>query len=161
MLRLDINLVFTIINILILFICMKIFLFKPVNKILEKRQAAVQKQFDDAKEAQQKADALKEEYEANLKDAKKESERILAEAHKNADEEYERRMKAADEEAMQKMQKAEEVIREEKAKSLRDMQGEIKELVINVASRVVGEQVSEEDSAKLYDDFIAEMGEKK
>ena len=38
MLRLDWNLLFTVINLLILYFLMKRFLFKPVNEILEKRQ---------------------------------------------------------------------------------------------------------------------------
>ena len=38
MLRLDWNLLFNIINLIILYALMKRFLFKPVNAILEKRQ---------------------------------------------------------------------------------------------------------------------------
>ncbi|MEI3139219.1 MAG: ATP synthase F0 subunit B [Lachnospiraceae bacterium] len=38
MLRLDWNLVFTVINLLILYVLMRKFLFKPVNEILEKRR---------------------------------------------------------------------------------------------------------------------------
>ena len=151
MLRLDINLVFTIVNIVVLYICMRLFLFKPVNKILKQRQDAVQKQFDDAKEAQDKAEALKQEYEASLTNAKAESDRIMEEAKKKADAEYERVVKNADEEAAAKTAE----------KSMREMQGEIKDLVVSVASKVVGGRVSAEDSSRLYDDFIAEMGEKK
>lgn len=151
MLRLDINLVFTIVNIVVLYICMRLFLFKPVNKILKQRQDAVQKQFDDAKEAQDKAEALKQEYEASLTNARAESDRMMEEAKKKADAEYERVLKNADEEA----------IKVEKEKSMRKMQDEIKDLVVSVASKVVGDQVSAEDSSRLYDDFIAEMGEKK
>ena len=84
MLRLDINLVFTIVNIVVLYICMRLFLFKPVNKILKQRQDAVQKQFDDAKEAQDKAEALKQEYEASLTNARAESDRMMEEAKKKA-----------------------------------------------------------------------------
>ena len=39
MLRVDINLLFTIINLLVLFIAMKIFLFKPVQKIITELKA--------------------------------------------------------------------------------------------------------------------------
>ena len=161
MLRLDINLVFTIVNIVVLYICMRLFLFKPVNKILKQRQDAVQKQFDDAKEAQDKAEALKQEYEASLTIARAESDRMMEEAKKKADAEYERVLKNADEEAAAKMQQAEEAIKVEKEKSMRKMQDEIKDLVVSVASKVVGDQVSAEDSSRLYDDFIGEMGEKK
>ena len=54
-----------------------------------------------------------------------------------------------------------EMIQEEKNKSLRSMQSEIQNLVVAAASKVVGDQVSPEHSQKLYDDFIAEMGETK
>ena len=60
-----------------------------------------------------------------------------------------------------RMQKAEETIQEEKNKSIRSMQSEIQNLVVAAASKVVGDQVSPEHSQKLYDDFIAEMGETK
>ena len=39
MLRLDINLVFTIINLLVLYFLMKKFLFKPVNNIIAQRRS--------------------------------------------------------------------------------------------------------------------------
>ena len=41
MLRLDINLVFTIINLLVLYFLMKKFLFKPVNNIIAQREEAI------------------------------------------------------------------------------------------------------------------------
>lgn len=38
MLRIDINLLFTIVNLLVLYFLMKKFLFKPVREVLAKRQ---------------------------------------------------------------------------------------------------------------------------
>mgnify|MGYP003084979315 FL=1 len=49
MLRLDINLVFTIINLLIWYAIIRIFLFKPINKVIYKRNAAIQEKYDEAK----------------------------------------------------------------------------------------------------------------
>ena len=46
MLRLDINLVFTIINLLIWYAIIRIFLFKPINKVIDKRNAAIQEKYD-------------------------------------------------------------------------------------------------------------------
>ena len=148
MLRLDINLVFTIINLLVLYFLMKKFLFKPVNNIIAQREEAIKKQFDDADEAQKKADDLKKQYEDSLANAKEDSAKLVQEAR-------------ADEEVTRRMQKAEETIQEEKNKSIRSMQSEIQNLVVAAASKVVGDQVSPEHSQKLYDDFIAEMGETK
>ena len=59
------------------------------------------------------------------------------------------------------MQKAEEVIAEEKTKALRSMKSEIESLVVAAATKVVGENVTTENSQKLYDEFLVEMGETK
>lgn len=161
MLRLDINLVFTIINLLVLYFLMKKFLFKPVNNIIAKREEAIQKQYNDANEAKAQANELKTQYEASLAGAKEDSAKLVQEAREKARVEYDRIVKSADDEVTKKMQKAEETIEEEKRKSLRSMQDQIEDLVVAAATKVVGEQVNAENSHKLYDDFIAEMGETK
>lgn len=161
MLRLDINLVFTIINLLVLYFLMKKFLFKPVNNIIAQREEAIKKQFDDAQEAKKQAEDVKQQYEASLANAKEDSAKLVQEAKEKARTEYDRIVKSADEEVAKRLQKAEETIQEEKAKSLRNMEAEIGNLVVAAATKVVGEKVSVENSQKLYDEFLAEMGEKK
>lgn len=161
MLRLDINLVFTIINLLVLYFLLKKFLFKPVNTIIEQREEAIKKQFDEAEETKKQAVELKKEYEASLENAKEDSEKIVQEARVKARTEYDRIVKSADEDVARRLQKAEEAIAEEKAKSLRSMENEIENLVMAAATKVVGEKVTVENSQKLYDEFLAEMGETK
>lgn len=160
MLRLDINLVFTIINLLVLYFLMRKFLFKPVNGIIAKREEAIQKQFAEAEEAKAQAAKLKDDYEVSLKNAKEEASQIVAAAKEKGKAEYDRILKTADEDAAKRLQKAEETIAEEKAKSLRSMEKEIETLVMAAATKVVGEAVTAENSQNLYNDFIAEMGEK-
>ena len=106
MLRLDINLVFTIINLLVLYFLMKKFLFKPVNNIIAQREEAIKKQFDDADEAQKKADDLKKQYEDSLVNAKEDSAKLVQEAREKARVESDRIVKSADEEVTKRMQKA-------------------------------------------------------
>ena len=86
MLRLDINLVFTVINLLVLYFFMRKFLFGRVNKILEERKALIEKQFADAKTAQDAADGMKTEYEGKLAAAQGEGEEIIARAKAEAKE---------------------------------------------------------------------------
>ena len=161
MLRLDINLLFTIINLLVLYLLMKKFLFKPVNAIIEKREEAIKKKFEEAETVRIQADELKMEYTLQLEQAAADATRVVDEAKEKAQVEYERIVKAADEEAEKRLQKAAKEIAEEKKKSLRVMEHEIEELVMTAATKVVGEKVSVEKNQKLYDDFITEMGEMK
>lgn len=160
MLRLDINLVFTMINLLVLYLLMKRFLFKPVNNIIAQREEAIKKQFEDAEESKKKAAQIQQQYEEALANAKEDSAKLVQEAKEKAKTEYERIVKSADSEVTRKMQKAEETIAEEKARSLRSIETEIENLVVVAASKVVGNKVSAENSQKLYDDFLTEMGEK-
>lgn len=161
MLRLDSNLIFTIINLLVLYFLMKKFLFGRVNDILKKREEAIRKQFEDAQAAEDEANELKTQCESSLASAQADSAQIIREARVKAGEEYDRIVKTADDEATRRIQKAEETIADEREKSMRDMQADIRELVVAAAEKVVGEQASAADSRRIYDDFIAKMGEAK
>ncbi len=63
MLTFNISILYNVINILVLFVLLKIFLFKPVTEIMEKRKAMIQQDLDDAKKAKDDAEQMKGEYE--------------------------------------------------------------------------------------------------
>ena len=102
MLRLDINLVFTILNLLILYFLMKKFLFKPVNGIIARREEEIQKKHADAEAARQQAEKVKEECEAFVENAKEEADTIISEAKNKGMIEYDRILKTANEDAAKK-----------------------------------------------------------
>lgn len=52
MLRLDINLLFTVINLIIIYVIIRKLLFKPVKKIIAQRETDINKQYEDAKATQ-------------------------------------------------------------------------------------------------------------
>ena len=59
MLTFNISILYNVINILVLFVLLKIFLFKPVTEIMEKRKAMIQQDLDDAKKAKDDAEQMK------------------------------------------------------------------------------------------------------
>lgn len=59
-----------LINLLLLFLLLKHFLFKPVQNILNARQAEIDKSYADAETAQTRAEELRDEYEKRISDAK-------------------------------------------------------------------------------------------
>ena len=154
MLRLDINLLFTVINLLVLYFFAKKFLFGRVNQILEERKALIEKKFADAKTAQDAADGMKTEYEGKLAAAHGEGEEIIARAKAEAKEQSEKLLAATDAELEQKRRRAEETMAVERANALRDMKSEIATL-----AKAVGDRNTEQQDRMLYDKFIAEAGE--
>ena len=82
MLHIDINLLFTVINMLVLFGALWLVLFKPVRKILDERQAEANREYDEAKSKQEEAESLKQEYEDNLQKIEQEKSETLANARR-------------------------------------------------------------------------------
>ena len=72
MLRIDFNLVLTIINLIVLYLILRKFLFRPVMDIMEKREKMIADGISHANEEQDKAHALKKQYEDALNGAKEE-----------------------------------------------------------------------------------------
>lgn len=159
MLRFDWNLLFTVINLLVLYFLMKKFLFGRVNKIIEARKTLIDKQFSDAKEAQETADTMKQDYENKLAAAKEEGAQIVAAAEAKAKEEGDRLLSQTDAELAAKRRKAQEDISVERANALRAMKSEIASLVVDAAAKVVDDENTIRNNQKLYDKFIAEAGE--
>lgn len=67
MLTLNSGIVWTVINLIILVILMRIFLFKPVQKIIDERKRLISEQIDSAKDREENAARKLEEAEAYLK----------------------------------------------------------------------------------------------
>ena len=66
MLRLDFNLVWNIVNVIVLYLLLKHFLIKPVMDIMNKRQAMVDQSITNARASESQASELKSQYEEKL-----------------------------------------------------------------------------------------------
>lgn len=159
MLRFDINLLFTIINVLILYFLLRRFLFGRVDKILAERQRLVDDELAQAKAQTEQAAALRAQYESELAEAERSGAKLLAEAQEKAQAEYGRIVKNADAQAEKTMEDAREKIRTERERALRSLSGEISALAMEAAERVVGENASPERDRAIYDAFLREAGE--
>ena len=84
MLRIDINLLFTVINLIIIYVIIRKLLFKPVKKIIAQREAEINKQYEDAKATQDNAAALKVQYEQALSGAQEEKAAVISDARAKA-----------------------------------------------------------------------------
>ena len=77
MLRFDFNVIFTIINLLVLYFLMKKFLFDKVNNIIQQRQQMVDEEYAAAQAAREQAQADQAKYSAALAQADQEVDGIL------------------------------------------------------------------------------------
>lgn len=160
MLSFDIpNLIFTIVNLLVLFVGLRLFLFKPVQKIIAARQEEADRQFQKAAEKQSEADALKEQYEKTLAGADAEKQQLIAEARKTADEEYRRIIEDAEKTAADVKEKAVIEAENRRTQIMKKTEQEITDLVVNAAAKVIGENQGTEADRALYNKFLDKAGD--
>lgn len=142
-------------NIIILFVLLRIFLFKPLNKMKEERTRTIQENLDSAEKARTEAEELKEQYENTIGDAKEEAKNIIMKAHDDAESERAAIIKKAHEEADHKVAEADKEIESERKKVLRQAQSQIADLAIEAASKIVGANVDDEKNRRLVDEFLS------
>ena len=119
--KIDINLVFTIINLLVLYLLMKKFLFGPIINVMDQRKAMIDQQFAEAKERQDNAKELQEQYEGALRSAKEESYQIMEQAKREAKAQAENTVKETEARVDAMLAKAQEDIRMERENAMRQL----------------------------------------
>ena len=159
MLRLDWNILFNIINLIILYLLMKRFLFKPVNAILEKRQQAADAQFAEADRQKAEAKESQEHYDALVQGAEDEKKRIVADARQEASAEYGRIVSEAKDKADGIVEKAKADAENEKAAAMQQADAAVRDMVVTAAARMVAMKDAKESDRALYDKFLAETKE--
>lgn len=159
MLRLDFNLVLTMINLIVLFLILRKFLFRPLMDIMEQRKAMIEEGLRNADEQKEQALALKAQYEEMLAGAKEESQKIVSQARQDAREEHSRILDGAKQEASQLLKDARETIDVEREQAFKGMQTEIAHLAVSAAAKMVEKQCGEETGQAAYEQFLKEAGE--
>lgn len=158
MLVLDWNIVFNMINVFVLFLLMKKFLFGPVNEIMEKRKQAIEDSFTEADKKNSEALQLKQEFETALASADDKASDIIREARQRAVEIHEKQITETKAETLRMIEEANKSIELERKKSMQDIQSEIAGIAMIAAAKVIQKNVDEKTNTQLINDFLSEAG---
>lgn len=153
------NLICIVLNLLILAVLMKKFLYKPVLGIIEKRQNLIDEQMAQAQSYKEEAKQLKEKYESSLSDVTAEREHVLQESKVQAELEFNRILDDAHQEAKQILDEAEKISQTQQEKAIKSAEEEIARLAAEAAAKIVGQNCSNENDAQIYEDFLRKAGE--
>ena len=159
MIQININLVFTIINLIVLYLLLKKVLLGRIMTVIEKRNAMIQEQFSSARESEERARSLEAKYEDALKSAKEESFKIMDQAKAEANVQALKIVQDANDKASSLLAKARKDIAAEQENAMREMEGKVAELAMDAASKIMGDKNSTEKDLSLYDQFIKEAGD--
>ncbi len=160
MLKFDlVNFVCVVINLLVLYVLMKKFVFGRVTKIIDARQAMIEEKNAAADKTQQEAEALKKEYEKSLENANETSVQIVREAKDKARAEYNKILARAAVDAEAMKAGAQKAIATEREKQMDELHVQIMDLAVEAAGKIMADKASQETDKAIYDAFINEAGD--
>lgn len=146
-------------NLVILFLILKKFLYKPVKNVLKTRQESIDKKYEEADGYLGDAQKTKNELEEKLSKAEDRANEIINEATEVAQRRKEKIIDEAHNEADIIVRQAKSEAELEKKKS----ESEIKEQIIDVSlvlsQKLIEREIKEEDHRELIDSFITQIGE--
>ena len=158
MLTLNLNLLYTVVNVLILFLLLRKFLYKPVMGIIAQRQ----KQVDDALNA---AETSKKETAAAMNAAQDKLRNVDTEAAARR-EAYEQQAETAKQQLLAEAQKqADAIVAEGKAAAEAERQHKLREadaqttaLARAMCEKLLSRNLTEQDDSRLLDDLLEKAG---
>ena len=153
------HIVISLANLVILFLILKKLLFKPVKKIVDKRQKEIESEYKKAEKTQAEADAIKAEWEGKMATAEAEADKIISDAVERADSRNEVMLYESREKADQIIRKAKADIERERKDARETIKKEIVDVSQTLSEQIIGREINMNDHRDLIDKAIDKIGE--
>lgn len=129
---------------------------KQVSGMLASRRARIEQGLRDAEQARHDRESAEQERLAALTEARREANDILARAQKVAQETRDADIAATREELERMRVRASAEIDAEKQRALSELRGEVADLALQAAGRVVRETMTDQRQRRLVEEFLAD-----
>jgi F-type H+-transporting ATPase subunit b len=143
-------------NFIVFFLIVRSLSFSGLVKTLEDRRSRIEQGLRDAEQARHDRDSAEQERLAALTEARREANEIINRAQKVSAEAREQDMAATREELARLRERAAAEIEAEKQRAIAELRGEVADLALAAAGRVVGDSMTGDRQRKLVADFLAE-----
>ena len=153
------TMLFAWLNLLIIYLFLRKFLFAPVKNMIDSRQKEIDDMYESAEKSKTDAESFRKEYEERLEKADSESEEILKKAHRKAQLREEEILKEAAAQAELIRKRGEEAVALERAHALNEIKNEVSDMAISIAAAVIERDIKDADHNALIDEFIDGMGD--
>lgn len=151
----------SLLNLLILFLLFKKFLFKPVNNMLLKRQREINTRYEAADTAKRSAEEDKLLWNEKIGTVKAETEEMIKRAQDSAKRQGETIITKAKEQADGIIRQAEAEAQLERKKAEDGIKKEIVEISTALANKILRREINIDDHRDLINSFIENMGDEK
>ena len=146
-----------VVNAAILLVSLYFLLYKPVRKYMDNRSASVAKELQDVKHAQEQLVIEQDQAHDEVIAAKKQAADVVARSVVNAQEQAQQILIDAHGEAELTLRQARTESDFMRKNARDDMRDEVANLSVELAGRILQREVSQDDHAKLVDEFLKKV----
>lgn len=145
-------------NLLILFVLLRNFLYKPVSKFMADREAKFASERAEIDANRNEADTLKSKYETSMKNARLDAEHIAEERRKAAEREAEDLRNKAKKDAQEILTDSMNQAISERDDMLDDLKAQTAKLAVDIAGKILEREIKEDDHKTVIDSFFDKIG---
>ncbi len=145
-----------VINFVILFGALSLVLYKPVLKMLDRRQAKIRESMDQAESIKQQSARGELEIKSRLEAAHKDAQKVIEQATAIGERLKAEAREEAHKEAESLIQKAQLEIKRQRDKDLEGLRAQFADIAILAAEKVIKESLDKEKQRKFIDEVLKE-----
>ena len=144
---------------ILLLVLVKKYAWSNLTSIFEQRAEKIAADIDGAEQARQKAEVLAQKREDELAGSRKEAKTIIENAKETAEKSKASILADAKLEAGRLKEKANQEIAQNKAEALQSVKGEVADLTIRLAGKIISQNLDGHAHKELIDQYIDQLGE--
>ena len=144
---------------LLLIFLVKKYAWGNITSILDARAEKITNDIDEAEAARQKAEELAAKREAELAGSRQEATTILETAKETAEKNKAHILSEANQEALRLKEKAQLEISQKKEEAMNSIKGDVADLTVNLAGKLLSQQLDSEGHRQLIDRYLNELGD--
>ena len=144
---------------LLLIFLVKKYAWGNITSVLDERAEKISSDIDGAEEARKKAEELASKREAELAGSRTEAKTIIENAKETAEKSKADILAEAKLEAGRLKEKANQEIAQNKAEALQSVKGDVADLTISLAGKIISQNLDSQSHKELIDQYIDQLGE--
>ena len=144
---------------LLLIFLVKKFAWGNITSILDARAEKITNDIDQAEAARKKAEELAAKREEELAGSRQEATTILETAKETAEKNKAHILSEANQEALRLKEKAQLEISQNKKEAMNSIKGDVADLTVNLAGKLLSQQLDSEGHRQLIDRYLNELGD--
>ena len=144
------------VNFFILLVVLRIFLYKPILNMLDRRSQRIREGMEAAEQSKEQATQAEEEVARQLDEARQQGQTLVGQAQEAASRIQEEARSQARRDSETQLERARSEIQLERDQAIAELRKEFADLTVSAAEKVIGQSLDRQAHRRLIDEALAE-----